>query len=98
MPVMESTANGRFRPAPHVLHQEVNGEVVLLDLDGEVYLGLNELAGRIWQRLLEGETAPDIVAVLEQRYDATRATLEADVSRLIGELLDQGLIEPFESA
>jgi hypothetical protein len=39
----------RFSISSEVLSQEVNGETVLLDLEGESYFGLSEVGTHIWQ-------------------------------------------------
>ena len=46
---MNYQAHDRFSISSEVLSQEVNGETVLLDLEGECYFGLNEVGTRIWR-------------------------------------------------
>ena len=82
-----------FRIPDDVLHQEVGGETVLLDLDSEQYFGLDAIGTRIWALLGEGRCAEEIVAVLLDEYDVDRERLAADVHELLGALLDAGLIE-----
>ena len=78
--------------APDVLFQEVNGELVLLDLEGEVYFGLDATGTRIWQLLSEGRSVPELLDALETEYDVERAVLEADVDELITQLIEAGLV------
>ena len=62
------------RPHPAVMFREVSDGAVLLQMEDEIYFGLNEVGSRIWQLLppscatLEelcarlGETYPDVAA------------------------------------
>ena len=50
----------QFRISPEVLHQEINGETVLLDLDSESYFGLDAVATRVWQLISEGKNRTQI--------------------------------------
>jgi hypothetical protein len=75
-----------------VLSQEVNGEMVLLDLSSETYFGLDETGARIWELFAAGKSQDEILAVLLDEYDVDRPQLEADVSELLGRLLEAGLV------
>jgi hypothetical protein len=75
-----------------VLSQEVNGDTVLLDLQGEGYFGLNHVGSRIWQLLEKECCLEDILEVLEDEFDAPRAQLEADVGELLNRLSNAGII------
>lgn len=78
--------------APDVLFQEVGGETVLLDLESELYFGLDAVGTRIWTLLAEGASVGAVVETLLQEYEVERATLEADVSELLSKLSEAGLI------
>ena len=86
--------NQKYQLSPDVLSQEVHGETVLLDLAGETYFGLNEVGTRIWQLLKQDHGFEDMVAVLEQEFDVSRERLQADVSRLMEDLISAGVIKP----
>jgi hypothetical protein len=89
----------KFQPTDHfsiskeVLSQEVNGETVLLDLDGESYFGLNEVGTRIWQLLNERLNVGLVLDALDDEYDVGREQLESDVEELLESLLGSGLIK-----
>lgn len=78
--------------SPDVLAEEINGEMVLLDLSGEVYLGLNAVASRIWALLGEGCAPSVILDALESEFDAPRAQIEKDLQAFIGQLDEAGVI------
>ena len=80
-----------------VLFQEVGGETVLLDLESEQYFGLDAVGTRVWQLLGEGAGAETVVDTLIEEYDVDRQTLSADVSNLLDQLAEAGLIRLTDS-
>jgi len=78
--------------APDVLHQELGGETVLLNLANESYFGLDEVGTRIWQVLSETSSLPDVVTRLLAEYDVAPEQLRADVERLVTQLAEAGLV------
>lgn len=85
-------------PAPDVLHQELGGETVLLNLDNESYFGLDEIGTRVWQLLSETNSATAVVDRLFDEYEVGVEQLRLDVEKLITELLDAGLVSVARSA
>lgn len=80
------------RITPDVLHQEMGGETVLLNLANEKYFGLDLVGTRVWQLLNETQSADDVVTRLTEEYDVPTEQLRADVERLITELVAAGLV------
>jgi len=89
---MKFQSTDQFKLSDEVLSQEVNGETVLLDLEGESYFGLNEVSTRVWQLLQLEHSVAGIVDTLLDEYDVSREQLESDVSDLLGKFTDAGLI------
>ena len=89
---MKLEPTDRFKISDEVLSQEVNGETVLLDLEGEAYFGLNEVGTRIWQLLQTESAIEDILNTLSAEYDVSRLQLECDVGALLDKLADAGLV------
>lgn len=85
------------RITPDVLHQELGGETVLLNLANENYFGLDEVGTRVWQVLGETHSASDVVSRLTEEYDVPTEQLRADVSRLISDLAAAGLVSLAET-
>jgi hypothetical protein len=76
-----------------VLHQEVGGEAVLLDLASENYFGLDPVGSRIWE-LLDGHAPLQAVhARLCDEYDADPERIAADLMALAQSLVDAGLVK-----
>ena len=89
---MKFQPTNRFNISGEVLSQEVNGETVLLDLEGESYFGLNEVGTRIWQLIQSEQTVAGALDTLSDEYDVSRGQLERDLSELLDKLSGAGLI------
>lgn len=78
--------------------RETGGEIVVLDLRGSVYFGLNPTAARLWTLLARGATRDELVLRLvdDQRIDAARAG--ADVDEFLGVLRREKLLTSVPAA
>ena len=76
-----------------VFAQEVDGEMVLLDMESENYFGLDEVGTAIWQAMQEKETLKEVFDVLLEQYEVEAEMLENDLSDFVGKLQESGLIE-----
>jgi hypothetical protein len=81
------------RVSPSTLFREVQGEAVLLQLDRGEYFGLDEVATRIWQLVVEKGDLAEVEAAMLQEFEVDRAVLSADLTRVVGELIAKGLLE-----
>ena len=79
---------------PDVVFRDLDGEAVILDLGSGTYFGLNQVGTRVWQLISEGRDESHIVDSIASEYDADRATIAADVSRLLNDLRARRLIVP----
>ena len=82
------------RVPAHVMARQLGEDCVMLDLESGTYYGLDPVGARVWQLLGEGATLAQVCDALEREYDAPRATIEADVTRLARELAANGLVVP----
>lgn len=82
----------RYSISKEVLSQELNGETVLLDLQGESYFSLNEVGTRIWQLIQSDKTVDETLNTLSDEYDVSREQLESDVDALLSKLTEAGLV------
>ena len=71
--------------------QEVDGEMVLLDMNSENYFGLDAVATDIWRLLQEGKSLEETVTELLEIYDVDEATLRRDLENFVGQLTENGL-------
>jgi hypothetical protein len=81
------------RVTPNTLYREVQGEAVLLQLDSGEYFGLDAVATRVWQLIVEkGELTAVEESMLEE-FDVDPLVLSTDIERMIAELVAKRLIE-----
>lgn len=81
------------RVSPGTLYREVRGEAVLLHLDTGEYFGLDEVANRVWQLIVEKSDLDEVETAMRQEFEVDQDLLSNDLSRLIEDLLAKGLIE-----
>jgi len=76
----------------HQTSSQVGDEQVILDLEGGVYYGLNDVGARIWELVQEPVRVEEIVAEIRKEYDVTEEQCAADVKELLAELEEYGLV------
>jgi Coenzyme PQQ synthesis protein D (PqqD) len=79
---------------PHVVHDEIDGEVVVINFATGSYYSLTATAVPVWAGLRVGATAADAVAALEAGFDTGGEDVEAAVDTFLARLEDEGLIAP----
>ncbi len=79
--------------ADTVFAQEVDGEMVLLDMNSENYFGLDAVGTDIWQAMQENESLTDVLAVLLDQYEVEEEVLKKDLLDFVEKLQESGLIE-----
>ena len=79
--------------AETVFAQEVDGEMVLLDMESENYFGLDEVGTAIWQAMQEKETLKEVFEVLLEQYEVEAEMLEHDLSDFVAKLVESGLLK-----
>jgi Coenzyme PQQ synthesis protein D (PqqD) len=82
----------RLRPRDRVLAQRAAEAVVLLDLDAGTYFSLDEVGARVWELCDGTRRAADVVALIQEEYDAPPEVVAADVLALLGELTGERLL------
>ncbi len=88
---MNVDLNKKVIPSEDVLFQEVDGETVLLDLKSEHYFGLNAVGTRVWQLIQDNEELNKVFELLLDEYDVEPSQLENDLSKIVSELVHEGL-------
>lgn len=78
--------------APKVVHETIDGEVVLVNLDKGDYFSLVKVGTDIWDGLTRGLSRGDVVSEIMQRYEGDRELIENAVNDLIEQLQREELI------
>ena len=88
---MAPTTSYRINCPPFV-HQAIDGEVVLVNLQTGHYYSLRGCTAEIWGLVESGANLYGITHSLEDRYQAGPGEIAAAVERLLAELLDEKII------
>jgi Coenzyme PQQ synthesis protein D (PqqD) len=91
--------SNRYRVnSPRVMHETIEGEVIVIDLSTGSYYSLRSSGAEIWHALERGLREDEIANALAVRYDGEAAEITAAVSKLLDELREEGLIESSNGA
>lgn len=75
-----------------VAGEVVDGEAVIINLSNGLYYTMDAVGADVWQLIEGGASASHMAAALSTRYGVDPATVLADVTRVIAELVAEGLV------
>lgn len=82
-----------------VMHETIDGEVVIIHLDQGTYYSLTGAGALLWNLLEQGRSALQLAAAAGPHYDAVpEDRLREDAQRFLGELHREGLVRESEGA
>ncbi len=87
-----SIINQKLTISENTLSQELQGEIVILNMESESYYSLNPVGSRVWQLLTSKETVKTAIEQLLQIYLVDEPTLHHDVTLLAQELTEEELL------
>ena len=71
----------------------LDGEVVILNMNDDVYYGLDQVGGNIWNLIQEPKTFGEIIQTLLEEFDVDNQQCSKDMVALLEDMLSKGLIE-----
>jgi hypothetical protein len=77
---------------PQVVHEILDGEVVVINLHTGSYYSLDGVGTDVWTLIETSTDTDEIVRDISRRYDGSHSEIEEAVVRLIDELRQEGLI------
>lgn len=75
-----------------LLTAAVHDEIVMMDLDNGRYYGLDDIGSEIWRRLETPRGFGELVDDLAADYDADRAVIAEDVSKLLAVMAEHKIV------
>ena len=81
-----------LKSSNNVVGCEVEGEMVLLDLQSGTYFGLNPVGAEIWGQITQGKSLNEIQQYLLSRYDVGAELCQTEVFALVSKLTERGLV------
>jgi hypothetical protein len=89
------TPQTRLRPNDQdVAAKVLEGEAIIINLSNGIYYSMENVGAFIWEQIDAGHSLGEIVATLTAKYDVSAQQARADVERLAGELVDEGIVQP----
>lgn len=82
----------RYRRAPDV-HEKTLGQSFFLFTPRGGFYGFDGVGRDIWELVVAGRSAEEIVAALCSTYDADARAVRDDVAAFVRDVTDQGLVE-----
>jgi len=79
---------------PQVIHESIDGEVIIIDLSTGTYYSLKDTAAEAWELIQRpaGIDGATMIEVFERRYGVPRSELEASLGGFLKDLTDEGLV------
>ncbi|HPH98056.1 MAG TPA: PqqD family protein [Anaerolineaceae bacterium] len=77
----------------HVMHRDLDGENVILDMQSGKYFGLNAVGARMWALMVEHGQLAAVHQIMLAEYAVPAERLEADLLALVEKLASRGLVE-----
>jgi hypothetical protein len=72
--------------------RELDGQIVVLDLESSKYVTVSGAGAVIWERLVPGTTVDEIVSALVEVFDIDEATARADTESFLEDLRQRNLL------
>lgn len=71
---------------------DLNGDLVMMDLEEGRYFSLNSVGSRIWQLIEEPIKVNKVIDALLEEYEINRSQCEENVLEFLGKLNDSKII------
>lgn len=87
-----------FRPNnPNVIHEIIDGEAVLVNLESGSYYSIDKVGAVIWEYMENGLSISHIIKGIASRYEGNWNDIEQGVQQLFTQLQAEQLIIPSEA-
>jgi hypothetical protein len=90
---MKFTKDARVRRSREVLHRDLQGEAVLVDLGSGKFFGLDEVGTRVWDGMESETTVDALVDRVVAEFEVSRPRAEKDLHALLRDLARRGLVK-----
>ena len=82
----------RIQIHDHVISRQLDGEIVMLNLQTAMYFGLDPVATRVWTLIGDHHRLGAVFDVMLAEYDVAAETLRADLLKLADQLVAKRLV------
>jgi Coenzyme PQQ synthesis protein D (PqqD) len=90
----QTSPHARFELSGQVLHDSIDGEVIVIDLRTGTYYSLRDSAAELWGLVQHspGASSTELSDALRARYESNGHDVEATVTQFLERLHDEGLV------
>lgn len=81
------------RQARSIVSSAIHDETALLSIENGRYYGMDQVASRIWELIVEPVTVEAVVEQLMTKFEVDRSTCESHVTQFLGGLVASGLVQ-----
>jgi len=83
--------------SPNVIHEIIDGEAVLVNLDSGSYYSIDSVGAVVWDYVEKGLSRHQIVEAIASQYDGEQADIDQGIQQLFAQLQEEQLIVPTEA-
>lgn len=88
--------NTIVKKSKNSIESEIDGDVVLMNLENNEYYSMNQVGSLIWGYLDKAVLVKDIVTNLMEKFDVTEKQCTEDTLRFLNELHKRKIIETID--
>lgn len=75
-----------------IIHELLDNEVIIANLDTGIYYSLREIAVPFWQLLTSDCHLPKIITLISEKYSLNPQDISATLSDFVNQLIDENLL------
>ncbi|MDF2940499.1 MAG: hypothetical protein K0R66_1141 [Gammaproteobacteria bacterium] len=79
-------------PGTEIIHEVLDNEVIIANLDSGVYYSIRESGAPIWQLLLSGYNLSEATSMVAEKYSMKIEDISAPLQTFVNQLLDEELL------
>ncbi len=77
---------------PDLLYNEIDGEVVMLNIENSEYYGMDQVGSRIWELLEKPVSMKQLISRLTKEYEVNEQQCTEDILTFLQDLIGKNLI------
>jgi hypothetical protein len=77
---------------PNIMHETIENEVVVVNIDNGTYYSFDGVGGRIWEWLGGGRTLDGVIGAVQSSFRGDAATIAASVTAFVKQLRAEQLV------
>lgn len=84
--------------APGVIHESIDGEVVIVNVDKGLYFSSDGVGAKLWSMIADAESVDSLIKWTGETYDTPADVVNADIQAFVSQLQENELVTPVDVA